>query len=90
MIGGMTAYEKIAITLPSRAAENVRRAVRAGKAASVSAYIAAAVEEKAKKETLRELLDDMFAEAGGPPTAAERRWARKALGLTKPRKRKRR
>lgn len=77
----MTKYAKIAITLPLRAAETVREAVRAGKAPSVSAYIAAAVEEKARKETWRALMDDMLAETGGPLTAAERRAADRALGI---------
>lgn len=86
----MTRYAKIAITLPMRAAENVRRAVRAGKAPSVSAYIAAAVEEKARKETWRELMDEMLAETGGPLTAAERRDADRALGIQSPRKSRRR
>ncbi|HEU4615615.1 MAG TPA: hypothetical protein VFS15_26150 [Kofleriaceae bacterium] len=83
----MTRYEKIAISLPSRAAEGVRRAVREGKAASVSAYIAEAVEEKRKRETLADLLGEMLDETGGPPTTEERRWARKRLGLPPIRKR---
>ena len=86
----MTRYAKIAITLPLRAAENVRKAVRAGKAPSVSAYIAAAVEEKASKETWRALMDDMLAETGGPLTAAERRDADRALGIKPPRTPRRR
>lgn len=77
----MTRYAKIAITLPLRAAEDVRKAVRAGKAPSVSAYIAAAVEEKARKETWRALMDDMLAETGGRLTAAERREADRTLGI---------
>lgn len=80
MISGMTRrYEKIAITLPLRAAEHVRRAVRYGHAPSVSAYIATAVEEKAKKETAREFFDELLAETGGPMTAAERRETERLL-----------
>jgi Arc/MetJ-type ribon-helix-helix transcriptional regulator len=89
MITSMTRYEKIAITLPLRAAENVRRAVRAGKAPSVSAYIAAAVEERTNKETLRDLLNEMLAETGGPTTPAERRQAEIQYGV-RPRPTKRR
>lgn len=44
----MTAFEKLAVSLPSQAAESARRAVRRGRATSVSAYLAAAVDEKAK------------------------------------------
>lgn len=86
----MTRYEKLAISLPSRAAESARRAVRMGRAASVSAYVAAAIEEKAKREDLAAFLDAMLAETGGPLTAAEAREADRALGVaTKPRRRAR-
>jgi Arc/MetJ-type ribon-helix-helix transcriptional regulator len=81
MTTSMTRYEKIAISLPSRAAEHVRRAVRQGRASSVSAYVAAAIDERAKLEDLRGLLDEMLAASGGPLTAAERRSAERALGL---------
>jgi Arc/MetJ-type ribon-helix-helix transcriptional regulator len=77
----MTRYQKIAVSLPSHAAENARRAVRQGRATSVSAYVASAIEEKAKRESLAELLDEMLRETGGPPTAAERRWAKRALAV---------
>jgi Arc/MetJ-type ribon-helix-helix transcriptional regulator len=83
----MTSYEKIAVSLPSRAAESARRAVRQGRAPSVSAYVAAAIEDKAKLDDLATLLDEMLAETGGPPTAAEMRAADRALGI-KPRRRR--
>ena len=70
---GMTRYEKIAVSLPMRAAETARRAVRLGKATSVSAYVATAIEEHANRDGLAALLDEMLAETGGPMTAAERR-----------------
>ena len=77
----MTTTEKIAISLPAAVAARARAAVRKGRAASVSAYVAAALEEKAKLDDLASLLDEMLAESGGPLTAAERRAADKALGL---------
>jgi Arc/MetJ-type ribon-helix-helix transcriptional regulator len=77
----MTGYSKIAISLPPRAAEHVRRAVKAGRAASVSAYVATAIEDRAKREDLAALLDEMLAETGGPMTASERRAADRALGV---------
>jgi hypothetical protein len=77
----MTGFEKIAISLPARAAANARNAVRRGRATSVSAYIAAALEEKAKLYDLAGLLDEMLAESGGPLSAAERRTADRALGI---------
>ena len=79
----MTRYEKIAISLPSRAAEHVRKAVRYGRAPSASAYIAGVIEKEAKAQTLMELLDEMLEETGGPMTPAEKRWADRMLGLTK-------
>jgi Arc/MetJ-type ribon-helix-helix transcriptional regulator len=80
----MTTYrvEKIAISLPSHAAEHARRAVRTGRASSVSAYIAAAIEEKSQKESLVELLDEMLLQTGGPMTSAERRKADRLLGIS--------
>jgi len=72
---------KIAISLPPRIAERARRAVRRGNAASVSAYVAAALEEKIKMDDLSALLSEMLAESGGPLTKAEQRVADRALGV---------
>ena len=77
----MTAFEKIAVSLPVRAAESARYAVRRGRAQSVSAYIATAIEEKTKLHDLAVLLDEMLAASGGPLTATERRAADRALGI---------
>lgn len=77
----MTGFEKIAVSLPVQAAQSARRAVRRGQAASVSAYIAEAIEDKAKLQDLAALLDEMLAASGGPLTAAERRAADRALGV---------
>lgn len=72
--------EKIAVSLPKNIAARARRAVRAGHAKSVSAYVAAALEEKTKLDELSALLDEMLAETGGPMTVAERREADRLLG----------
>lgn len=77
---GMTQAEKIAVSLPRGLAERARRAVRQGRAASVSAYVASALEEKMDLDELSSLLDEMLTESGGPLTAAERRNADRALG----------
>ena len=77
----MTVTEKIAVSLPRGLASRARRAVRQGRAASVSAYVASALEEKVKLDDLAALLDDMLAESGGPLNARERRAADRALGL---------
>jgi Arc/MetJ-type ribon-helix-helix transcriptional regulator len=73
--------EKIAVSLPKRIAERARAAVRQGRAASVSAYVAAALEQKVKLDDLSSLLDEMLEETGGPLTAGERRAADRALGI---------
>ncbi len=77
----MNTSEKIAVSLPRGLAARARRAVRQGRAASVSAYVAAALEEKVKLDELSALLDEMLAESGGPLTPAERRAADRALGV---------
>jgi hypothetical protein len=87
MINGMTAT-KIAISLPGVLAEQARRAVALGRADSVSAYVATALEHQAVLDDLRGLLGEMLAETGGPLTAAERRAADRELGVP-PRRRRR-
>ena len=73
MITGMT--RKIAVSLPDRLVEQAKRAVELGRATSVSSYVAAAMEEKAKLDDLASLLNEMLAETGGPLTSKERRAA---------------
>lgn len=84
---GMT-KSKIAVTLPPELVARARRAVRAGRADSVSAYIAAALEEKTKLDELADMLTEMLAETGGPLTESERRTADEALGAVRQRKRR--
>jgi Arc/MetJ-type ribon-helix-helix transcriptional regulator len=78
---------KVAVSLPSPLVAQARRAVRERRAASVSAYVAAALEEKAKLDDLAAMLDDMLEQTGGPMTVAERRAADRALGLARRRAR---
>ncbi|MGH9066120.1 MAG: toxin-antitoxin system antitoxin subunit [Acidimicrobiales bacterium] len=68
----MTTRAKIAVTLPRDLVEAARSAVRAGRAASVSAYVAGALEERAKLDDLDALLAEMLTRTGGPVTDAER------------------
>ena len=84
---GMT-KAKVAVTLPRPLLANARRAVEQGRATSVSAYVAMALEEQGKVDDLKAMLDEMLAESGGPMTAAEKREAERMLGL-KPRRRRR-
>jgi len=80
---GMTSVSKLAISLPAPLAARARRAVRKGRAASVSAYIASALESQATLDDLAALLDEMLDASGGPLTAAERRAADRALGVAR-------
>ncbi len=79
---------KVAVAVPVPLLEVARRAVRSGRARSVSAYVSAALEEKAKLDDLSALLDELLAASGGPLTDAERRRAKDALGLSGGRPRK--
>jgi len=79
MIDGMTST-KIAVSLPSELVAQAQRAVAEGRAASVSGYVAHALEEQAKLDDLASLLDEMLAETGGPLTTSENRAADRALG----------
>lgn len=80
MIVGMT-RAKIAVTLPRPLVAKAKRAVKEGRAESVSAFVAAALEEKTMLDDLKAMLDEMLAETGGPITVAERREAERMLGL---------
>ena len=79
MMISMTA-SKIAVSLPSELVDQAQRAVAEGRAPSVSAYVARAMEEKAKLDDLASLLNEMLGETGGPLTAGERKAADRALG----------
>ncbi len=74
---GMTVV-KIAITLPEQELARVRRAVRAGRADSVSGYITRALAERQREESLQALVRDLVTQYG-EPTAKETAWAKRAL-----------
>lgn len=71
---------KIAVSVPEDLVQDAHRAVAAGSARSVSAYVTAALENYRHRQTLRELLDEWDAELGPPSTEAQE-WARESLGL---------
>ena len=79
MMTGMT-KAKIAVSLPEEVVAHVRRAVAAGQAESVSAYVAEALVEKAQRAGLDAILDQMLEETGGPLTDEEIEWADRVLG----------
>jgi Arc/MetJ-type ribon-helix-helix transcriptional regulator len=74
---GMT-RSKIAISLPDDQLARVHREVRAGRANSVSGYIASVLAEHEKRESLRAVLRDLI-ERYGEPTAKDLKWADRAL-----------
>jgi len=74
---GMT-RSKIAISLPKDQLARVHREVRAGRADSVSGYIARVLEEQEKRESLRALLRDLI-EQYGKPAGKDIKWAERAL-----------
>jgi Arc/MetJ-type ribon-helix-helix transcriptional regulator len=81
--------QKIAVSLPGALVERARRAVGQGRAPSVSAYVAEALEEKAALDDLASMLAEMLAESGGPLRPAERAAAEDALGIAPKRRRRR-
>ena len=74
---GMT-RSKIAISLPKEQLARVHREVRAGRADSVSGYIARVLAEHETRESLRALLRDLI-EQYGEPAAKDIKWAERAL-----------
>ena len=74
---GMT-KSKIAISLSKDQIARAHREVRAGRATSVSGYIARALAEQERRESLRELLRDLI-EQHGEPGAKDIKWAERAL-----------
>jgi hypothetical protein len=75
---------KVAVSLPLETFRRAKRAVRRGRAASLSAYVAAALDQKATLDELDDLLNEMLDETGGPMTAAEEKQIdRIILGPTK-------
>jgi hypothetical protein len=69
---------KIAISLPNDQLVRVHREVRAGRAGSVSGYIAQVLAEHERRESLRVLVRDLI-EQHGKPTAADVKWAERVL-----------
>jgi len=69
---------KIAITLPKDQLARIQREVRAGRADSVSGYIARVLAEQEKRESLRILLRDLI-EQHGEPAKEDIQWAERVL-----------
>lgn len=73
---GMTT--KIAVSLPDAVVAQARAAVAEGRAASVSAYVASALEQYGRRQALVDLLDQWDREFG-PPSADDVAWAEAVL-----------
>lgn len=69
---------KIAISLPKEQLRRVHREVRAGRADSVSGYIAQVLAEQQKRDSLKALLREMIEEFG-EPEAKDIKWAKRVL-----------
>lgn len=69
---------KIAISLPRDQLARVQEEVRAGRADSVSGYIARVLGEQEKRESLRALLRDLI-DQHGAPGAEDIEWADRVL-----------
>ena len=57
---------KIAVSLPDEQVQAAKRAVAAGRAASVSAFVSDALARAVREDSLAELLDEMNLELGEP------------------------
>jgi Arc/MetJ-type ribon-helix-helix transcriptional regulator len=77
---GMTAKAKIAVTLPPELVRAAKEAVATGRAESVSAYVARAVQAQVERDDLDSMLDEMLVASGGPLTDAERAAIDEAAG----------
>jgi Arc/MetJ-type ribon-helix-helix transcriptional regulator len=71
---------RITVSLPTALVDAANEAVKAGRAASVSAYVAEAMAEKAERGSLEDFLAGWRAQVG-PPTPEETEWAERALGI---------
>jgi hypothetical protein len=71
---------RLTVTVDEATARAAEAAVAAGRAPSVSAWVAAAMAERAQREGLADVLAEIRAELG-PATDEETAWARSVLGL---------
>ena len=79
MMFGMT-REKIAVSLPAELVRAAKSAVKAGRAASVSGYVEAALSAHIANAD-DAWIDTWLEETGGPLTPEEIAWADRALGF---------
>jgi len=75
----MRTRRRVTVTVPAEALALAEADVAAGRATSLSAWVADAMEAKAKAESLGDVVRSIAAEAGSPLTETELAWARKRL-----------
>ena len=78
---------KIAITVSRETLARAKKAVKEGRAASVSAFFENAVAKLLTREEAIGMVGEWLEESGGPATPAEKREAARVLGLARRRKR---
>jgi Arc/MetJ-type ribon-helix-helix transcriptional regulator len=71
---------RVTVTVRRQLLTRAEKQVKSGRAKSVSAWVDAAMEEKARREDLASLLAEMKA-SNGSATKEEEEWARNVLGL---------
>jgi len=69
---------KVALSMPAEVLRLAKKEVTAGRAKSLSAFVAEAVDEKLRRDDLIAILDAMDAEYG-KLTKATRAWAKRVL-----------
>ncbi|MDQ3034334.1 MAG: hypothetical protein M3Y87_18140 [Myxococcota bacterium] len=73
-------FKRITISVPEEIAAKAARAAEAGEVESVSAYFAQLAAREPDWVEARAVLDELLEEIGAP-SAEDRAWARRALGL---------
>ena len=71
---------RVTVTVEEEAVRAAEAAVAAGRAPSASAWVASAMSEQARRESLAAVLAEIRAELG-PASDEETAWARSVLGL---------
>ncbi|MDQ3717229.1 MAG: hypothetical protein M3381_14655 [Actinomycetota bacterium] len=71
---------RVTVTVDEAAVRSAEAAVAAGRAPSVSAWVAAAMTDRANREQLANVLAEIRADLG-PATDEETAWAQSVLGL---------
>lgn len=71
---------RVTVSVDETIVKAAEAAVAEGRAPSLSAWVAAAMADRARRESLASVLADIRADLG-PPTDDETAWARTVLGL---------